>query len=88
MTDAGVLEIVSGALVMAGKLAGPILIVAMVIGVVVALLQTITQIQEMSLTFVPKLAGAAAVILFGGHWMIQQLVAWVTNLWQRIPSLG
>lgn len=88
MTDAGVLEIVSGAMVIAGKLAGPILIVAMVIGVVVALLQTITQIQEMSLTFVPKLAGAALVILFGGHWMIQQLVAWVTALWQRIPSLG
>lgn len=87
MTDANVIHIVSGAMVMAAKLAGPILASCLAIGVVVALVQTVTQIQEMTLTFVPKLLGAAAIITVGGHWMIRQMVAWVTDLWRLIPSI-
>jgi flagellar biosynthetic protein FliQ len=88
VSDASVLEIVSGAMLMAAKLVGPILLVCLVIGIVVALLQTVTQIQEMTLTFVPKLAGAALVILIGGPWMIDQMVSWVRQLWGTIPGLG
>ena len=86
MTDADVLSIVSGALEIATKLAGPALLATLVIGVVVSVLQTITQIQEQTLTFVPKLIGVSAILLFGGSWMLRELVSWVTHLWGSIPG--
>lgn len=88
MTDTEVLDIVAGALLMGATLAGPILLVALVVGVVVSLLQTITQIQEQTLTFVPKLLGVGAVLLLGGSWMLRELVTWVTELWRSIPTIG
>ena len=87
MTDADVLEVVAGAFLIAAKIAGPILGVALIVGVVVSLLQTVTQIQEMTLTFVPKLIGAGLVILLAGNWMLQELVAWIEALWSTIPDL-
>jgi flagellar biosynthetic protein FliQ len=87
VNDAQVLEIVTGALVVATKLAAPLLIASLVIGVVVSVFQTITQIQEMSLTFVPKLVGIALIILVAGSWMMRELTGWVTALWQLIPAI-
>lgn len=87
MTDADVLQIVSGALVVATKLAAPILLVSLAVGVFVSLVQTVTQIQEMTLTFVPKLIGVAVIVMLGGSWMIRELVTWVTQLWTSIPTL-
>lgn len=88
MTDTQVIEIVAGALVVAAKLAGPILVAALVIGVAVSLLQTVTQIQEQTLTFVPKLVGVGLILLFAGAWMLRELVGWVTELWGSIPGPG
>lgn len=87
MTDAQVLHIISGALVIATKLAAPVLVVTLVIGVVVSIVQTVTQIQEQTLTFVPKLIGVAVIVVFGGSMMIRELVSWVTQLWGLIPSV-
>jgi flagellar biosynthetic protein FliQ len=87
MTDAQVMEVLFGALAIAARLAGPILVATLLIGVVVSVLQTITQIQEMTLTFVPKLLAAAGILILGGSWMIRELVAWVTQLWESIASL-
>ena len=87
MTDTAVVHILSGAMIMALKLAGPILVVCLAVGLVVAVVQTITQIQEMTLTFVPKLVGVAVVLLVGGPWMIHQFTAWVQELWRIIPTL-
>jgi flagellar biosynthetic protein FliQ len=87
MTDTSVVGILSGAMLMALKLAGPILAVCLVVGLVVAVVQTITQIQEMTLTFVPKLLGVAVVLLVGGPWMIHEFTAWVQQLWRLIPTL-
>jgi flagellar biosynthetic protein FliQ len=87
MTDAQVLEIISGAFEVASKVAGPILMTALLVGVVVSLLQTITQIQEMTLTFVPKLVGLGLVVLLSGRWMIRTVVTWVEGLWSLIPSI-
>lgn len=87
MTDAQVLQIAGGALVVATKLAAPILLVSLAVGVFVSLLQTVTQVQEMTLTFVPKLVGVALILLLGGSWMIRELVTWVTQLWASIPTL-
>jgi len=74
-------------MIMALKLAGPILVVCLAVGLVVAVVQTITQIQEMTLTFVPKLIGVAVVLLVGGPWMIHEFTAWVQELWRIIPTL-
>ena len=88
MSDTQILEIVAGALLISLKLAGPVLVMTLVVGVVVSLLQTITQIQEQTLTFVPKLVGVGLVLLMGGSWMLRELVTWVTQLWRTIPTLS
>ena len=87
MDDTTVVHILSGAMLMALKLAGPILAVCLIVGLVVAVLQTITQIQEMTLSFVPKLVGVGIVLIVGGPWMIHQFTGWVQDLWRMIPSL-
>ena len=86
MNDAQVLEIAAGALQIGAKLALPFLGATLAIGVVVSLLQTVTQIQEMTLTFVPKLLAVGAILLIGGNWMMRELVTWVTQLWSSIPT--
>jgi flagellar biosynthetic protein FliQ len=87
MSDAQILDIAKDAFLIALKVAGPILAVALVIGVIISLLQTVTQIQEMTLTFVPKLIGTGLVVLLGGKWMLGELVAWMEGLWRIIPTL-
>ncbi len=87
MTDAYIIDVLSGALTVAAKLAGPILLVSLIIGVVISLVQTVLQIQEMTLTFVPKLIGIAVVLVVAGGWMIAQLTSWVEQLWATIPQL-
>ena len=87
MTDVQVIEILQGAIEVATKLAAPILVTSLALGVVVSVIQTVTQIQEMSLTFVPKLVGVAVVLVVFGSWMIRELVNWVTTLWQAIPTM-
>ncbi|MTV27330.1 flagellar biosynthetic protein FliQ [Nitriliruptoraceae bacterium ZYF776] len=87
MNDAQVLELAGSAMLLVGKLAGPLLITALVIGVVVSLIQTVTQIQEMTLSFVPKLVGLGVVLLVAGNWMLRELVGWSAALWNAIPTL-
>lgn len=87
MNDTQVLEILTGAMGVVATIAGPLLITALLIGVVVSILQTVTQIQEMTLSFVPKLVGMGLVLVVGGNWMLRELVTWVDQLWNRIPSL-
>ena len=87
MDDTTVVHILAGAMVMTLKLAGPILAVCLIIGLVVAVLQTISQIQEMTLSFVPKLVGVGIVLIVGGPWMIHQFTGWVQDLWRMIPTL-
>ena len=65
MNEATAIQIATEAIIIAAKLAGPILVVSLVVGVFVSLLQTVTSIQEMTLTFVPKLIGVALIIIMG-----------------------
>lgn len=87
MTDTQVIEIGIRAMSTAGKILGPLLLVALVIGVIIGLLQAVTQVQEVTLTFVPKVAGMAVVVLIAGNWMLQQLVDFTRELINSIPSL-
>lgn len=65
----------------------PVLALTMIVGVLISVLQVVTQIQEMSLTFVPKLVVAAAALLAAGPWMLRKLAAFTTSLWTGIPSM-
>jgi len=87
MSDVQVIEIISGALQVVAQVAGPVLAATLVIGVAISIIQTVTQIQEMTLTFVPKLVVAAAIFVFAGNWMIRELVTWTTTLWERIGQM-
>jgi flagellar biosynthetic protein FliQ len=87
VTDVEIIGILTGALELAAKISGPLLVMALVVGVAVSLFQAVTQVQEMSLTFVPKLIGMALVLVFAGNWMLRELVGWVEELWSSIPSL-
>jgi flagellar biosynthesis protein FliQ len=87
MTDSTVIDIAIQTMMITAKLAAPILIVSLAIGVAVSLLQSVTQVQEYTLTFVPKLAGIALVIVVAGSWMLHQLVAFTQDLFERVPSL-
>jgi len=66
--------------------AGPPLIVGLVIGLIVGLVQTITQIQEFTLTFVPKMIGVFACIFILMPWMSDKLITFTENLIKQIPS--
>lgn len=88
MTDTQVLEIAQNAMIMASKLAMPLLLTALLIGVFVSLIQTVTQIQEMTLSFVPKVVAIGLVLIFAGNWMLRELVVYSQNLWGSIPSFA
>ncbi len=87
MTSNDAVDIATDALIVAAKVAGPFLLVVLGIGLIVGLLQSITQIQEQTLSFVPKLIGAAVVVAVSGSWMLDQLVAFGQELMQRAPQL-
>jgi flagellar biosynthetic protein FliQ len=87
MDTNAVLDIGLDALVLAGKLAAPVLITALVVGFGVSLIQSITQIQEITLSFVPKAVAVAVALLVAGHWMISELVTFTNDLFSRIPQL-
>jgi flagellar biosynthetic protein FliQ len=64
-----------------------VLITALAVGFGISLLQSITQIQEVTLSFVPKAAAVAVVLLVSGHWMISEMVSFTHALFEKIPSL-
>ncbi|HYF27753.1 MAG TPA: flagellar biosynthesis protein FliQ [Baekduia sp.] len=69
------------------KLALPLLLVGLLVGLVISVFQAVTQIQEQTLTFIPKILATAAVLVIGGPWMLNQLLAYTTELWTQIPTL-
>jgi len=69
-------------------IAGPILVATLVIGLLVSVFQVVTQLQEMSLSYVPKLAMAAIVIAVCASWMLGQLTGFAESLFKSIANLG
>jgi flagellar biosynthesis protein FliQ len=82
-----VINLAAQAMSLAFKVAGPLLLGAMVVGLVVSIFQAVTQIQEQSLTLIPKIATIAAITVLLGPWMLDQLVAYTTNLYTAIPTI-
>lgn len=87
MNEADLIRMASGAMMMTAKLALPILLTSLVIGLAVSLIQSVTQIQEVTLTFVPKLVAIALVLTLAGHWMLSQMVSYTQQLINQAASL-
>jgi flagellar biosynthetic protein FliQ len=87
MNQDTVINLSAQAMSLAFKVAGPLLLGAMVVGLLVSIFQAVTQIQEQSLTLIPKIAAIAVIAVLLGPWMLDQLVAYTTNLYTAIPSL-
>ncbi|HET9732145.1 MAG TPA: flagellar biosynthesis protein FliQ [Acidimicrobiales bacterium] len=87
MNDQGVLQLAGHALTTAGELAAPVLLTSLVVGLLVSLFQSVTQIQEFTLSFVPKLLAISAVLMFSGHWMISTMVSFTQSTFQMLPRL-
>jgi flagellar biosynthetic protein FliQ len=87
MNEGQLLQIGSQAMIMAAELAGPFLLISLAIGLLVSLFQSVTQIQEVTLTFVPKVVATALVLLLGGHWMLNSFTAYVDQLFGQINTL-
>lgn len=87
MTDSNVIHIGSQAMFMTAKLAAPVLLTSLSVGLIVSIFQSITQLQEVTLTFVPKLAAIALVFVFCGHWMLGQFVGYVQSLFGQVTTL-
>jgi flagellar biosynthetic protein FliQ len=87
MTDTQVLEIAVQAMAVAAKLCAPVLLVSLGLGLAISLVQAVTQIQEPTLTFVPKLIGVALVLIFAGNWMLQTIMDFTRGMFALIPQL-
>jgi flagellar biosynthetic protein FliQ len=82
-----VIDIGVQALVLAAKLGAPMLVTALVVGFAISVFQSITQIQEVTLSFVPKAVAVALALVISGQWMIAESVTFTQTLFERIPQL-
>jgi flagellar biosynthetic protein FliQ len=87
MNEGSVINIAVQSILLATKLAAPMLGISLAIGLLVGLVQSATQIQEQTLTFVPKLAGVALMIVITGHWMLAEIITFTQGLFGMIPHL-
>lgn len=85
MTTDSAMFLLSDALLLAAQIAGPLLAICLIVGLLISIFQVVTQIQEMTLTFVPKLAVLGAGLILLGHWMLLRLVDYTSG---KIASLA
>lgn len=81
MSTDTVVEIANDALFTIIKTSAPLLLISMIIGLIVSIFQTVTSIQEQTLTFVPKIIALFLTLMVLGHWMINQMTGLMTELW-------
>ena len=87
MSHALIVDLARNAIMLALLISGPMLIVALLIGLCISVIQAVTQIQEQTLAFVPKLVGVSVVFLLALPWVLQLLVKYTTELFRSLPSL-
>ncbi|MEX2375665.1 MAG: flagellar biosynthesis protein FliQ [Dehalococcoidia bacterium] len=88
MNDAQVITLAQDALMTTLLVSAPILVVSLVIGMLVSVLQAMTQINEVTMTFVPKILGVFAVSALLGPWMIGTMVNYTIRLFETLPDLA
>jgi flagellar biosynthetic protein FliQ len=87
MTPESVIEFGQHALYVAMMIAAPLLLTALVVGLVIGVVQAATQINEMTLSFIPKVISMALVALITGPWMLRTMVQFTRQLIENLPSM-
>lgn len=87
MTPQEVLDIGAEAMEVTIYLAAPLLLTALIVGLLIGMVQAATQIQEMTLSFIPKLIGMALALLITGTWMLQLIMEFTIRLYENIPTM-
>ncbi len=87
MTEAYVLTLGQNAIILVLLLAGPTLLISLVVGSLISLVQAATQINEVTMTFIPKMIAIILVLLLLGSWMLQQMLVFTANLFNSLPTL-
>jgi len=87
MTDSYAINVMENMLLTGVLVALPVLLTSLVVGIIISIFQVVTQIQELTLTFVPKILAVVASLFIAGGWMLHQLISFSTNLINNIPNL-
>jgi flagellar biosynthetic protein FliQ len=87
MTPQTVLTLMQQALLVTALVSAPLLLTALIVGLVVSVLQAATQINEMTLSFIPKLIAMFAALILAGPWMLATLTDYVQRLFSSIPQM-
>ena len=87
MTQAFLQGLLSDVMVVTLKLALPTLVAGLGVGLIISVFQAVTQIQEMTLTFVPKLVAVGLIMLMAGPWMLNTLMAFTVEVYAHIPDM-
>jgi len=88
MDQSQVMEVATKAMWVTLQVSMPILGVTLVVGLLVSIFQAVTQLQEPTLTFIPKVLATVVVIVIAGPWMLNTMLSFTTDLWGAIPSIG
>lgn len=88
MTEDIVLSVIKDAIATAILVSAPILVVATLVGLIISIFQATTQIQEQTLTFVPKLLAVALIGLLMGSWMLHLMISFTTRIFELIANMG
>jgi len=88
MTRDTVINLTVEAMELALKIGLPLLLAGLAVGLVISVFQAVTQIQEQTLTFIPKILATAAVLIVAGPWMLDQLVVYAQELYLSIPEMS
>lgn len=87
MSDALLTEIALQTMLVTAKLCAPVLLTTLVVGFVISLFQSVTQIQEVTLSFVPKLLASGVALLLTGSWMLAEVTSFTTHMFDQVPRL-
>ncbi len=87
MNQTTVIHIAVAAMTLTAELVAPLLLGSLIIGLIISIFQAATQIQEITLTFVPKLAGVGLILALTAHWMLTSMITYTDHLFAMVPRL-
>ena len=86
MDEAFLITLTQNAIMVMLVIAGPILLISLLIGTIISLIQAATQVNEVTMTFIPKIVGIGLIIIFLGSWMMQQIIVFAINIFNSLPN--
>jgi flagellar biosynthesis protein FliQ len=86
MDEAYLITLSQNAITLMLVIAGPILLVSLIIGTIISLIQAATQVNEVTMTFIPKIVGIGLILLLLGSWMMQQILVFTTGIFNSLPN--